>query len=208
MKTKQLTDNELLQVNGGISTNGVNCPLFGAAIIEHGGAAIPALAEMVCVIRKKDWSRVAILAKQPATQAIKTPHILQLDSLTFHDECSFTGILSYIRDSVEYRAFIDPVLIDLYEIDKETGTEYYKTLYVMLINNCRSSDAAKQLFVHRNTLKYRLDKINQIIKRDIYDNQVSSYLLICYALLARDYPITNTPEILDVSNGLALPPKE
>lgn len=70
MKSKVLTDNELLQVNGGASTNGVNWPLFGAAIIEHGGAAIPALAEMVCAIRKKDWSRVAILAKQPAIAAL------------------------------------------------------------------------------------------------------------------------------------------
>lgn len=70
MKTKQLTDNELLQVNGGVLTNGVNWPAFGAVIIEHGGAAIPALAEMVCAIRKKDWCRVAILANRPAIAAL------------------------------------------------------------------------------------------------------------------------------------------
>ena len=70
MKTKKLTDNELLQVNGGASTSGVNWPIFGAAIIEHGGAAIPALAEMVCAIKKKDWNRVAILAKHPAIAAL------------------------------------------------------------------------------------------------------------------------------------------
>lgn len=71
MKTvEKLTDNEMLQVNGGASTNGVDWPTFGAAIIAHGGGAIPALQEMVCAIREKNWSRVATLALQPAIAAL------------------------------------------------------------------------------------------------------------------------------------------
>ncbi len=62
MKTKELTDNEMLQVNGGVSFDSVKWPTFGAAIMSYGGAAIPELEELVFAIRQKNWSCVAALA--------------------------------------------------------------------------------------------------------------------------------------------------
>lgn len=56
---KKLTDEQLDQVTGG-----VNWPCFGTCIIQHGGGAIPALAELTAAIRSKDWGKVAKLAGQ------------------------------------------------------------------------------------------------------------------------------------------------
>ena len=75
-----------------------------------------------------------------------------------------------------------------YEIDRVTGTEYYKTLFWLLVNNYHAAETAKTLFIHRNTLKYRVDKITQLMDVDIYDGDVSAYLRFCYALMLEDFP--------------------
>ncbi len=49
-------------------------------------------------------------------------------SYIYYDDCAFTGLIPYVRQNLEYKAFILPSLIELYELDRETGTEYYKTL--------------------------------------------------------------------------------
>jgi hypothetical protein len=110
-------------------------------------------------------------------------------SYIYYDDCAFTGLISYVRQNLEYKAFILPSLIELYELDRETGTEYYKTLFWLLANNCHNANTAKQLFIHRNTLKYRIDKIIQIMNVNIYDSNVSGYLRFCYSLMIDDYPI-------------------
>ena len=107
----------------------------------------------------------------------------------YYDEYAFAGLITYVRENLEYKLFIVPSLIELYEMDKSTGTEYYKTLFWLLVNNCHTANTAKQLFIHRNTLKYRIDKIIQIMNINIYDNEISSYLRFCYALMMEDYPI-------------------
>ena len=107
----------------------------------------------------------------------------------YYDDCAFTGLITYVRQNLEYRSFVLPSLIELYELDRETGTEYYKTLFWLLANNCHNANTAKQLFIHRNTLKYRIDKIIQIMNVDIYDSNVSGYLRFCYSLMIDDYPV-------------------
>ena len=54
---------------------------------------------------------------------------------------------------------IHPALYRLKEVDREHGTSYYETLRVYLECERSLSETAKQLFIHRNTLLYRLDKL-------------------------------------------------
>ena len=107
----------------------------------------------------------------------------------YYDDCAFPGLITYVRENFEYKAFMPPALFELYDLDKSTGTEYYKTLFWLLVNNGHAANAAKKLFIHRNTLKYRIDKILQIINVDINDSDVIAYLRICYSLMMVDYPI-------------------
>lgn len=106
-----------------------------------------------------------------------------------YDNYAFAGMIEYIRENFKYEAFVAPQLFKLYKMDKEKGTQYYKTLFWMLVNNCHSTEAAKQMYIHRNTLKYRMDRIMEIIKMDIYDSDVAAYLRFCYSLMLEDYPL-------------------
>ena len=55
--------------------------------------------------------------------------------------------------------------------DKENHTNLVDTLEIYLLENQNSSSAAKKLFVHRNTMAYRINKIKQLLNFDFSDTE-------------------------------------
>jgi len=73
--------------------------------------------------------------------------------------------------------------IRIYEYDIENGTDLLLTLETYLINNKSLKDAANDLFVHRNTVTYRLARIENIVQMDLENpRERFSILLSCIAL--------------------------
>ena len=108
----------------------------------------------------------------------------------YFKDCAFSGFVSFIKTRFSWRSFVMPTLFKLLEIDDEQGTEYYKTLYCLLVNKGHCSNTSADLYIHRNTLKYRLDKITQILGTDITNESMSAYLRLCYEMLLEDFPVT------------------
>jgi hypothetical protein len=82
------------------------------------------------------------------------------------------------------RLVCDKRLLQLKEYDRQHNQELYNTLYVYLKNNLRSVNAAKELFIHRSTFLYRIERIREItgINPECEENQW--YLLLSFKLLA------------------------
>lgn len=53
--------------------------------------------------------------------------------------------------------------------DQESQTKLLQTLEVYLLNNCRIKPTAEQLYIHTNTLKYRLNQIAELTSIDFDD---------------------------------------
>jgi hypothetical protein len=75
----------------------------------------------------------------------------------------------------------------LKEEDQMKGTEFYNTLKAYLLQGGNVSATARQLFIHRNTMIYRLSKINEILGVDINEPSVSRRLLISIVLQEYEY---------------------
>ncbi len=69
-------------------------------------------------------------------------------------------------------------LLKLYEIDKSEQTDYAKTLVSYLQNNCNSTHAADELFIHRTTLLHRLDRICELVTIDFDDPDQKLMILL------------------------------
>jgi len=108
--------------------------------------------------------------------------------LFFFNSFAFAGLIEYVRHNIDWKPFISPSLYKLYETDQAGGTEYYRTLFWLLVNDMRIADAARQLYIHRNTLKYRLNRITELIPDDLSDPDTIQYLHFCYALMLEEYP--------------------
>ena len=79
---------------------------------------------------------------------------------------------------------IIPELAALHENDqKGRMKELYSTLRAYLYNNCSVSETAKTMDIHRNTLVYRLKKIEEELKMDLSREICRTYLMNCILLL-------------------------
>lgn len=74
-------------------------------------------------------------------------------------------------------------LLRLREHDREQGTEYMKTLEVYLHNHLNVMQSARELFIHRSTFLYRLERICKILDSDLSDYEELLHLMISFYLL-------------------------
>ena len=70
------------------------------------------------------------------------------------------------------------------DFDEET----LMTINKFFENSLNVSETSRQLYIHRNTLKYRLNRIEELIPDDLTDPNTIQYLHFCYALMLEDYP--------------------
>lgn len=83
------------------------------------------------------------------------------------DDC----IIDNSLDKEEKRFYIHPGILKLDEYDKENNTEFLNTLftYIDCLGDMRK--AADNLYLHYNTLKYRMEKIENIMDINLKDNE-------------------------------------
>ena len=74
-------------------------------------------------------------------------------------------------------------LLILRDYDAEHNTEFYETLRTYLDNHLNAVQSAKELFIHRSTFLYRMDRIKELIGLDMEDKDMLLYLMISYRLL-------------------------
>lgn len=79
-------------------------------------------------------------------------------------------------------AFCNTKLKTLLEHDRLKKTNYAETLYTYLTCERNIAATAKALFMHRNTLVYRLKKINELVEIDYEDFSERQHIILSYEL--------------------------
>jgi len=87
----------------------------------------------------------------------------------FYDDLGLYRVLADLRDRSELQRFYQETLGDLLTYDAQHGTELVQTLRVLFDENTNVSQTARALYVHRNTLNYRLQRIVEIAGIDLND---------------------------------------
>jgi hypothetical protein len=84
----------------------------------------------------------------------------------------------------------------LRRVDQEKGSDYYNTLRVYIGTGCQPLRAAKELFLHRGTLSYRLKKICSYTGLDLEDTDTVLYLDLSFRILGLLEPEDKPPTAL------------
>lgn len=74
--------------------------------------------------------------------------------------------------SIDLSKFVHPVFLMIHTYDKANDTAYLKTLFHYFRTNHSIQKTADTLFVHRNTVSYRLNKIEDLFALDYEDEQI------------------------------------
>jgi sugar diacid utilization regulator len=83
-------------------------------------------------------------------------------------------------------------LLRLKEHDRKNHTEYVPTLKAYLEVHLHATQAAQQLFIHRSTFLYRLEKIREILQSDLTDPEEIFYLEFSIRLLEQEEEKTDS----------------
>ena len=94
----------------------------------------------------------------------------------------FAELLDAIRQDVDLDDLLHPGLDKLAEYDRANKSELLHTLCVYLDNDCNAQLCSRLLFLHRNSLVYRVHRIQEISGCDLSNPTERSYLRISFLL--------------------------
>ncbi|MBQ8975114.1 MAG: helix-turn-helix domain-containing protein [Oscillospiraceae bacterium] len=85
--------------------------------------------------------------------------------------CCFDGmaleVLAQSLDARRRRIFAQPMYLSLSQYDKRHSTEYCRTVCAFIESGCSVTAAAAKLYIHRNTMNKRLNRISEICGLDL-----------------------------------------
>ncbi|MDQ0861478.1 CdaR family transcriptional regulator [Bacillus sp. V2I10] len=99
------------------------------------------------------------------------------------------GIFRYLETISKHHGitgYINKNLQILQKKDQESQTKLLQTLEIYLLNNCRIKTTAEQLFIHTNTLKYRINQIADLTSIDFDDFHARIQLYIDLQLIKQE----------------------
>ncbi|MBI0580855.1 PucR family transcriptional regulator ligand-binding domain-containing protein [Neobacillus cucumis] len=100
---------------------------------------------------------------QEAKQVIEIAKITESNPDPFYENMGIFRILLNMKDNRTTPSFINDYLGRVIQYDKEHGHRLLETLKVYLNNNSSKQKTAKELFIHRQTLYYRLEKLEELL---------------------------------------------
>lgn len=90
-------------------------------------------------------------------------------NILFYSELGILRLLIDNNNQNELREYCISVLKPLAESDRKSGTDYVNTLEIYLQKNCSLVEAAEALYIHRNTMVYRIARIKELLNMDFTD---------------------------------------
>lgn len=118
-----------------------------------------------------------------ARRACKLQRVMdKKDRIQYFSKLGLYNLLFYVKDKNELRRFYTNMLGRLEEYDQLNDANLTETLSVYLENNCNSQMTAAALYIHRNTLRYRLERISTIIQEDLDDRLIDAEFIMAFMI--------------------------
>ena len=92
------------------------------------------------------------------------------------------ALVADIKSNVNTEGALHPALQLLADYDRENQSDFLRTLEVYLENDSNAQKCGRLLFLHRNSLVYRIKRIQEIAGCDLSDPVERSYLRLSLLL--------------------------
>ncbi|MDA8234773.1 MAG: helix-turn-helix domain-containing protein [Clostridia bacterium] len=154
-------------------------------LIEHISKCYPAITCYITLGRKclkpgdyyKSYHE-ALKALDYLKESSPESQVLSFDSL------GIIGLVTLPEDIEQMLAFSEKILKPLIEYEEQNPTlKLTQTLNLFLKNDCQLKKTAQELYVHVNTLRYRLEKIQEICQLDFENAEVKFELFLAFKIL-------------------------
>ena len=89
-------------------------------------------------------------------------HLHPDQNIFYYSDLALYHLLETAASSLDLTSLCHPAVNILYEYDQTHDSDYVNTLYQLLLHQ-KKLTVQKKLFIHRNTLNYRIEKIESMI---------------------------------------------
>lgn len=113
-------------------------------------------------------------------------HIGRTNEIVFYDQMGFYRMLMAYENTAPMKRFADEVLGEIIAYEKKAHTQLMETMWTYFECDCNLQRTADKLFSHKNTVKYRLQRVEQLTGRsfaDRFDSQELYNALMIYYYL-------------------------
>lgn len=104
------------------------------------------------------------------------------DNFDISSQEALDHLVAEIRKSIPCNNLLHPALDAIARYDEENQTDLLFTLRTYLENDCNAQKCGRLLFLHRNSLVYRIRRIQDISGCNLSDPVERSYLRISFLL--------------------------
>jgi purine catabolism regulator len=105
------------------------------------------------------------------------------NSIVHYDQLGIYKLLAPISETGESKELYNYYLADLLEYDKRNNSALLSTLKHIVKNDWNLKETAGELYLHYNTVKYRFNKIGEIMGIDLHDGEHKTGVSIALKLL-------------------------
>lgn len=123
---------------------------------------------------------------EEAKEAVKAIHIEERENkVVYYRDIGIYFLISQIKERRYMESYVEKLLGPLIEADKFSDSNLCETLKCYFAHGCNSNETAQTLFLHRNTMRYRLEKISNLLHRDL--NNVDDCMELNIAFYIKKY---------------------
>jgi hypothetical protein len=142
------------------------------ALARELGASLPGFHLTVAHSRWVADPADLFRAGQEGMLAVNVAEAEGLELLAFEDTGSYRLLLPAMsEESGELQRFYTETVAPLAAYDEQYDTELVKTIEAYLENDGNVTPTADQLFTHRHTIRYRLERVKELCGHDITSTQ-------------------------------------
>lgn len=119
-----------------------------------------------------------------AVKAIELGYLKNKQKVLYlYENYTIYHLMEVCASQEDIKKFCHPSLIVLQKYDYKNGTDFMKTLYCYLTNDKNLVKSGNMLHIHRNTMSYRIKKIQNIMNLNLNDDDIPFYLLLSFKML-------------------------
>ena len=115
-------------------------------------------------------------------------HINRKNKIVFYDEIGFYRMLMSYENTAPMQQFANEVLSPVMQYEKKAHTQLIETMWAYFECDCNLQRTADKLFSHKNTVKYRLHRVEQLTGNSFsnrYQSQELYNALMIYYFLEK-----------------------
>ena len=123
-------------------------------------------------------------SRNEASAAIRAASAVNTqERIFFYKDQGIYTLISHVDDTRVLDEYVEVQLGKLLRYDEMNAGSLCETLENYLANNCNAKKTAEAMFVHRNTLNYRLKKISELLNCDFEDMDKCLELKLAFLIM-------------------------